>query len=176
MDKSFEDLLVELLPRMRRFALTLAGNIDEADDLVQHACEKALSKQHQWQEGTRLDSWLYKILQNRHIDNKRRPAQKVVSIDQSALLEVDDPASENAAEAGDMLVKATRMIDLLPDEQRTVMLLVAVEGYSYLEVADLLNIPKGTVMSRLFRARNKLLSLTSDDPATSSVAIRGDYE
>lgn len=72
MTQDFCSQLVALLPRLRRFALGLTANREEADDLVQAACEKALAKQHQWQSGTRLDSWMYRIIQTQRIDHLRR--------------------------------------------------------------------------------------------------------
>jgi len=162
MKTAFRDQLEALLPRLRRFALGLTADPDEADDLVQAACERALRKQHQWQPGTRLDSWMYRIIQTLRIDGLRRDKHKPTSIEAMELPEQADGQSEGRAEREDLLTKAAAMIEALPDEQRAVMLLVVVEEKPYAEVAELLGVPKGTVMSRLFRARSRLQALLQE--------------
>ncbi len=153
MTLDFRSQLVALLPRLRRFALGLTASREEADDLVQAACEKALTKQHQWQPGTRLDSWVYRIIQTQRIDHLRRAKHAPVSLDDGALPEREDAHSAERAENEDLLQHTLKALEQLPEEQRVVMMLVVVEGYSYREVAEQLGIPHGTVMSRLARAR-----------------------
>jgi RNA polymerase sigma-70 factor (ECF subfamily) len=147
---------VSLLPGLRRFATGLTGSLSEADDLVQQSCEKALRKQHQWQPGTRLDSWMYRIIQTTWIDQTRRQRSDTVSLEAEEIPEAPDRRSENVAENNNMLDRVSQVLDLLPEDQRVVMLMIAVEGRSYQEVSDTLEVPKGTVMSRLYRARSRV--------------------
>jgi RNA polymerase sigma-70 factor (ECF subfamily) len=148
--------LVALLPRLRRFAATLTGGAGDADDLVQDAIERALRKRHLWVPGTRLDSWIFKIMQNAWIDTVR--ARRVR---QTAPLDVDgfDPPGvdgRTAMEAHLTLARTRAVLARLPAEQAAVVALVLVEGYTYREAADILGVPEGTVTSRLFRARTAL--------------------
>lgn len=159
MTADFSDELVALLPRLRRFALTLTGDLDRADDLVQQGCEKALLKQDQWQEGTRLDSWMYRILQNQHIDNLRGQGRRSAHLHEDSVGELADNESAALPERENMLGVVSNLIHELPEEQRTVMLLVAVEEHSYREAAEILEIPVGTVMSRLARARTRIMKM-----------------
>jgi RNA polymerase sigma-70 factor (ECF subfamily) len=146
--------LVALLPRLRRFASGLAGSAEDGDDLVQSACERALRRLDQFQPGTRLDSWMYRIVQNLWIDQQRaRRARPETGMEPSDLegMAVGDAARE----IDSRLTMATvrRAVGNLPGEQRAVLLLVCVEGLSYKAAAEVLEIPLGTVMSRLARAR-----------------------
>ncbi|TGN40411.1 RNA polymerase sigma factor [Marinobacter confluentis] len=170
MSEDISEQLVSLLPKLRRFATGLTGNLSDADDLVQQSCEKALRKQHQWQPGTRLDSWMYRIIQTTWIDQKRRQRSDTVSLDAEAVPETRDPRSEKAAENQNMLDRVSQVLKLLPEEQRVIMLLIAVEGRSYQEVSDMLELPKGTVMSRLYRARSRVQAElgSSDGPGQGS--------
>ena len=146
--------LVALLPRLRRFAYGLTGSLDEGDDLVQSACERALTRLDQFEPGTRLDSWMYRIVQTVWIDRMRarrsRPETAMDSIDIEPLA-VGDHARE--ADARLALSGVRRAVSALPEEQREVLLLVCVEGAAYKEAAAILGLPIGTVMSRLARAR-----------------------
>jgi RNA polymerase sigma-70 factor (ECF subfamily) len=148
--------LVALIPRLRRFGYALTGSREDGDDIVQVALERALSRLHQWQPGTRLDSWLFRIAHNAWIDEvrarKRRGAS--VDLDNAPQLEGDDGRTLAAARLDLAQVRAA--ISTLPEEQRAVLALVAIEGLSYQEAADALEIPIGTVMSRLARARMAL--------------------
>lgn len=145
--------LVALQPRLRRFAYGLTGSLDEADDLVQAAYERALARLDQWQLGTRLDSWMYRIVQSIRLN--RLDAQRV----RGSHLEPSDPDllvgsdGRRETEAQLTLDAVSRIIWRLPEEQRVVLLLVAVEGLSYKDVAEVLDLPVGTVTSRLARAR-----------------------
>lgn len=170
-DPAIQAELVALLPRLRRFARGLAGVPDQADDLVQAACEKALSRIHQWTPGTRLDSWMFRIVQTTWLDQKR--AQKVRTgegrVDADSPLVEAELSVDGAREMESHITydAVRRAMATLPDEQRAVMMLVCVEGQSYKEAADTLAIPIGTVMSRLSRARAALGRLVGE-PATES--------
>jgi len=146
--------LVGLLPRLRRFAYGLTGSLEDGDDLVQGACERALRRLDQFQPGTRFDSWMYRIVQNLWIDQRRarqvRPEAGMEPADLEALAVGD---AERELDARLALTNVQRAVTKLPDEQRTILLLVCVEGLSYKAAAEVLEIPLGTVMSRLARAR-----------------------
>lgn len=155
MGDSFRTQMIELLPRLRRFALGLTADPHAADDLVQAGCEKALARRHQWQEGTRLDSWMYKIMQNLWIDQKRRNAGMIEADDEMQHLP-DERDFDRAIEAQLTLEQVTRAMGALPPAMRSVLALVCIEGLSYKDAADVLEVPIGTVMSRLARARQEL--------------------
>jgi RNA polymerase sigma-70 factor (ECF subfamily) len=146
--------LVGLLPRLRRFAYGLTGSPADGDDLVQSACERALGRLDQFQPGTRFDSWMYRIVQNIWIDQQRarqsRPEAGVEPADLEALAVGD---AERELDSRFVLASVQRAVAELPEEQRTILLLVCVEGLSYKAAAEVLDIPLGTVMSRLARAR-----------------------
>jgi RNA polymerase sigma-70 factor (ECF subfamily) len=148
----FSDQLIAVLPRLRRFARGLAGSAAEADDLVQAACERALARQHQFQEGTRFDSWMFRIVQTIWIDQIR--AREVRKEDREVAegrLGSDEPVRR--VEARLALEEVRRAVDRLPPDQRTALLLVTVDGLSYKEAAEVVRVPVGTIMSRLARAR-----------------------
>lgn len=155
-DVSISDGLVALLPRLRRFASALTGAGAEADDLVQDTLERALRKRHLWQPGTRLDSWAFRIMQNAWIDTVRaRRVRATASIDVDGF---DAPGVDGRAQmdAHLTLARVNAVMARLPQEQRVVVALVLVEGFSYREAAEILHVPEGTVTSRLFRARTAL--------------------
>src|SRR5208283_2361785 len=152
MSGSFNDQLIAVLPRLRRFARGLTGSAVEADDLVQAACERALSRAHQFQEGTRFDSWMFRIVQTIWIDQIRaREVRKESSDLGEDRLGSDEPARR--IEARLALAEVRRAVDRLPPDQRTALLLVTVDGLSYKEAAEVVQVPVGTIMSRLARAR-----------------------
>ena len=151
--------MIALLPRLRRFALGLTGRPDDADDLVQAACERALSRLHQWQPGTRLDSWMYRIVQTTFIDEMRKRKVRGVPVDLEAAGDVSGADGRSTVDARLTLASVRRAITQLPEEQRAVLLLVTVEGLSYRDAAESLGIPQGTLMSRLARARLRLHDL-----------------
>ena len=155
-DQAFRKELVDLLPRLRRFARALAGQPDRADDLVQAACEKALTKSHQWRPGTRLDSWMYRILQTTWLDDRRASAFRLSHLEEVDIDSVADHGAVRRLEARTTLAAVRQAVRALPDPQRAVLGLVCVEGLSYREAADVLGVPVGTVMSRLARARLSL--------------------
>lgn len=145
---------------MRRFAIGLAGHPADGDDLCQMTIERALSRREQWQEGTRLDSWAYRIMRNIWIDESRaRQRRGQTFIDEEAgLLVGADGAQEARIELGDIDRAMTR----LPEEQREAVLLVMVEGYSYKEAAEIVGCPVGTLNSRLVRGRDALMALLGE--------------
>lgn len=156
-DESLERQIVSLLPRLRRFAMSLTGNIYDADDLVQDTVERALKNIEGFHAGTRLDSWMYRIAQNLFIDGvrQRRRRKTVPDSEADGELHID---GARAAEARLMLAQASRAMLNLPEDQRIVASLVLVEGFGYQETADILNVPIGTVTSRLARARQALMA------------------
>lgn len=148
----FGDQLIAVLPRLRRFARGLTGSAVEADDVVQAACERALARQHQFQEGTRFDSWMFRIVQTIWIDQIRsRDVRKEGGEIIEERLGSDEPVRR--VEARLALDEVRRAVDRLPPDQRTALLLVTVDGLSYKEAADVAGVPIGTIMSRLARAR-----------------------
>lgn len=163
MDTSFQRDLVRLVPRMRRFALSLTNSQADADDLVQSACEKALVNKASFKAGTRMDSWLYRIIQNHWIDNRRRLKTRNEEVDAMEIELGDDGKSASAPTARLMLNKVQSAMSELPDDQRVVLSLIAIEGHSYREAAEMLDISIGTVMSRLSRARAKLAPLARSE-------------
>lgn len=144
-----------MLPRLRRFAIGLAGHPADGDDLCQMTIERALSKRRQWQEGTRLDSWMYRIMRNIWIDESRaRKRRSETFVGEEAGLAV---GGEGAQEAHVELGNVERAMAVLPDEQREAVLLVMVEGFGYREAAEIVGCPVGTLNSRLVRGRDALI-------------------
>ena len=156
MKPEFANDLVRLVPRLRRFALGLCGNGADADDLVQAACERALANADAFVAGSRMDSWMYRIVQNLWLDSRRRLKVRGTPVDPVEAGLDDSGLGARAAEGRMLLSQVFGQMDRLPEGQRTVLTLVAVEGLSYREVADVLDIPIGTVTSRLVRAREAL--------------------
>ncbi|WP_371225220.1 RNA polymerase sigma factor [Roseovarius sp. 2305UL8-3] len=157
MTDRFRQDLVALVPKLRRFALSLTGNTADADDLVQSACVKALRNAGQFQEGTRMDSWMYRIIQTLWIDDRRRAKVQGAKVDPEEAGLSDGGKSARLPEDRMMLNMARNAMNNLPDKQRAVLSLVAIEGLSYKDTAEVLDVPLGTVMSRLARAREALL-------------------
>lgn len=149
--------LVALVPKLRRFALSLVGNPQDADDLVQAACEKALRNVDQFRAGTRMDSWMYRIVQNLWLDGKRRDRTRGTAINPEDAFLSDEGKAARLPEDRMMLAQVRASMATLPAGQREVLALIAIEGLSYKEAAEVLDVPVGTVMSRLSRAREALL-------------------
>lgn len=157
-------LLPELLPRLWAFALRLACDRHDAEDLVQRACVRALERAHQLQNGTTPLSWLFAIVHSTWIDELRARAvrsRSSIEWDDEVLDRVADP-SASTPEQQMMNAQIVDAVQQLSDAQRAVMLLVAVEGLSYSEAAAVLDVPIGTVMSRLSRARQAIGALFGD--------------
>lgn len=152
--------LVGLLPRLRRFALTLTRNGSDADDLVQEACARAILKSALWDGQGRIESWLYTLMRNIWVDELRkrrvRCGSGTVDAGEAATLTID-PAGEKSVYARQL----QRMILSMPEGLSAVFVLVNVEGHSYKEAAAILGIPIGTVMSRLSTARLKLAAMVA---------------
>jgi len=147
--------LVGLLPKLRRFAVTLTGDLAEADELVQSVCQRGIAKFHLWNSGGRLESWLYTMARHQWVDEARRhklrPAAKGNAVEQG---EPTSATHLNLVEAGE----AHRLVTSLPEGLASVFLLVDVEGHSYKQAADVLGIPLSAVTSRLSSARLYLAS------------------
>ncbi|MFA5950550.1 MAG: RNA polymerase sigma factor [Hyphomicrobium sp.] len=162
--------MIELLPRLRRFAFALTGDMDKADDLVQDTCERALAHLDQWKPGTKLDSWMYRIAQNLWLDQHR--ARKVRR-DQAPLEEAEHVTGSDGrtvTESRMTLAAVNEGISRLPPEQQVLVAMVCVEGLSYKEAASILEVPIGTVMSRLARARQALYAAITEGSASVAVA------
>jgi RNA polymerase sigma-70 factor (ECF subfamily) len=160
--------LVGYLPKLRRFAYGLTGSIDEGDDLLQSACERALARTDQFEPGTRFDSWMYRILQTLWIDRLRSRKRSLAVADSEALERYPGGDVAVETEARMTLAQVRREIARLVPEQRSVLLLVSVEGLSYREAAEVLGVPIGTVMSRLARARLSLGRALSEEPSAEA--------
>ena len=153
----FGEELVKLLPQMRRFARGLARDAADGDDLCQATIERALKASHQWQEGSRLDAWVYRIMRNMWIDQTRASGRRSQTF-------APQEAGDNIGTAGDAAIEATvelgnveRAMSRLPAEQREAVLLVLVEGFAYKEAAEIIGCPMGTLTSRLLRGREALM-------------------
>jgi len=147
------DLLVVQIPRLRRYARALAGDAVRADDLVQDCLARALPRLDQWQAGTDMRAWLFTILHNLFVNECRRQGRQP---DIAALVESAVPGRCDNADEDVRLCELQSGLQRLPPEQREVVLLVSIEGLSYRQVARVLGIPVGTVMSRLHRGRQAL--------------------
>jgi RNA polymerase sigma-70 factor (ECF subfamily) len=144
--------------------------MEEGDDLVQAACERALSKAHQFDPDTRLEAWVYTIMKSIRIDGLRR--HREIAMDQDLLMNYPGGDAAADTESRIRLAEVRKLIATLPEEQRVVLLLVSVEGMKYREVAAVLGCPIGTVMSRLSRARLALgAALASDRSQGGKVVI-----
>ncbi|MCB5176043.1 RNA polymerase sigma factor [Microvirga lenta] len=152
--------LVALLPRLRRFALVLCRSPSLADDLVQGACERALANADTWEPGTRFDAWVFRILRNHWIDQLRRSKAEGMTEDVTEQKQIIGDSGEGPVLSRLLLAEVQRAIDAMPQEQREVLVLVCVEELAYREAAEVLGVPIGTVMSRLARARKRLVEMT----------------
>lgn len=162
MDDRIEQEMIALLPRLRRFAYSLTGSWPDADDLAQATCVRAIDRLEQWELGTRLDSWMYRIAQNLHRNELRAGRVRAAH-----LREVDADAVDAIAASRPIdqlaLGELDRALARLPAEQRAVLLLVTVEGQTYQEVAAVMGISPGTVASRIARARASLSAMMEDE-------------
>ena len=157
--------IVDLLPRLRRLARVLARDPVDADDLVQATVERALVHQDQWRPGTRLDSWMFRIMKNAWIDESRSRNRrgKVFAPEEHG----DGVGLDGAAAMEERLAASDvqKAMARLPDEQRLAVALVLVDGLSYKEAAEVLEVPQGTLTSRLVRGRMALLAQLDGDAA-----------
>jgi RNA polymerase sigma-70 factor (ECF subfamily) len=152
----FEKTLIALMPNLYRFALRLSRRQDLAEDLVQVTLERALSARATLDPDTRLEPWLIRILRNAFIDTTRRAQTRGTEVDITDTPEAVTVDGRQVTEAALMLDATERALDTLPPDQREVLLLVCYQELTYAEAAEVLDIPVGTVMSRLARARAAL--------------------
>ncbi len=164
----FHSRLEEQLPRLRRYARALTRDTHRADDLVQDTLVRALAKQHLWQTGTNLRAWLFTLMHNQHVNDVRRSNRDGGNIDvadmASVLVAITDPT------ASCQLRELERALARLPLEQREAILLVGLEGLRYDEAAAILEVPIGTVRSRLSRGREALRKLMGMEDAPAAAA------
>lgn len=158
------------IPRLRRYARALTRDVSAADDLVQDCLTRALSKVHLWQEGTDLRAWLFTILHNQYVNHVRRAVREgaAVGLSETEPNLTSAPNQTKRLELRDL----ERAMAKLPDEQRAVLLLVGLEGMRYEEVAAVLDVPVGTVRSRLSRGREMLRQLMGLNPDAPEPAQR----
>ena len=155
-DEAVRREMVEILPRLQRFGCALTGTIDEGNDLVQEACTRALLRIEQWQPGTRLDSWMFRIIHNIWRDRLRAAKVRGTHVDIDDIHTLSGVDGRTVLEERSDLAVVMKGIENLPEEQKVLIALICVDGLSYKEAADIVDIPIGTVMSRLARARKTL--------------------
>jgi RNA polymerase sigma-70 factor (ECF subfamily) len=164
----FARLLEAQLPRLRRYARALTRDPSRADDLIQDTLVRALAKQHLYQDGTNLRAWLFTLMHNQHVNNARRNIREDNSLDVDTvaahLVAVTDPTASR------QLRELDEAIGKLAMEQRQVILLIGLEGMSYEETAAILDVPIGTVRSRLSRGREALRRLMGMDEDEAELA------
>lgn len=161
------DQVTTHLPSLRRYARVLTGDAWAADDLVQDTLERACRKWLLWRSGTDLRAWLFTVMHNLYL-NQRRANASMQWVDLDAIATLEAPA-QPLDEAHDL----ERCLQRIPAEQRAVLLLVVLEDLSYSDVAHVLQIPVGTVMSRLSRARHRLKDLMSTSTTTVPTEVHG---
>jgi len=164
--KNIQEIIVEILPRLRRYAIALTKSQVDADDLVQETCWRALSKADQWDPSQELGRWVFGIAHNAWVSEIRKRKVRtgtgaVPSEDSCGAFSESLIAKENADDVAS-LNDVLRVVLSLPEAQSVTLLLVAAEGFTYREVADHLNIPVGTVMSRISKARQEVKRLLQE--------------
>jgi len=167
-NSAFQQELVRVVPRLRRFAYALTGSEDAGDDLVQSACERALRNSDSFQAGTRLDSWMYRIIQNLWLDDRRKQKVRGTQIDTENAMLSDQGTEARRLDDRVTLAQVRIAVEALPEDQRSVLVLVAIEGMNYREAAKILGIPVGTIMSRLSRARDKLIDIMESSASSGN--------
>jgi RNA polymerase sigma-70 factor, ECF subfamily len=166
-ESSLRDDLVAAIPNMRAFAISLCGNRDRADDLVQEALVKAWNHLDSFEVGTNLKAWLFTILRNAYFSELRKTKREVADSEGQIAARVAVPAEQLAhLELNDL----SNALAKLPADQREALILVGAEGFSYEDAASISGCAVGTVKSRVNRARSKLAELmaTHDDEAPAS--------
>lgn len=160
--------LEHCIPALRRYAYSLFYKQDEADDLVQDCLERALKKQNLWQPGSSLRAWLFTMQHNLYINQLKK-----LNRQPQMTAKIEELQHNLEPHKTDVLVHDIELcMQQLPDDQRQVLLLVTVEGFSYKEVGKIMNIPLGTVMSRLSRARKTLQALMNGETIPSKPELR----
>ena len=157
--------IAALLPRLRRFARTIVYHREDADDLVQIAVERALARSAQWQADTRLDSWIFRIMKNAWIDEVRSCIRRDNLF---APEEAGEHVGDQAAEAQQQRMAIEKAVGMLSEEHRVVVALVLVDGMPYKEASEVLEIPMGTLTSRLVRARAAFQEILSGQKRTAT--------
>jgi RNA polymerase sigma-70 factor (ECF subfamily) len=161
-DPRVEAEMIALLPRLKRFAYALTGTWADAEDLVQDTCARACDRLDQWEAGTRLDSWMYRIAQNLHRNALRQGRARMNHL---RIAHPDEIGAESIGAASDRAIDRLELSRVgtwmarLPPEQRAALILVGIEGRGYHEAADILGISPGTVASRISRARSALAGM-----------------
>jgi RNA polymerase sigma-70 factor (ECF subfamily) len=158
--------IAELIPRLRRYARALTGERAAADDLVQDTLERAWRKLALWRPGSDLRAWLFTIMHNVHANQVRGRRPVAQSLDDTEGL----AGPSNVAQASD-LIDLEHALVRLPEDQRAVLLLVGLEQFSYQEAAGVLGVPIGTVMSRLYRARERMKELLDGSVPAQSLRV-----
>jgi RNA polymerase sigma-70 factor, ECF subfamily len=151
--------IVALLPRLRRFGRTVTRSVADADDLVQIAIERALLRYQQWRPESSFEGWMFGIMRNAWIDEVRSRRRRS---DVFAPEEAGEHVGDSSHDSHVRLLAVQQALGELPDEQRLVVALVLIEGLSYQEAADVLQVPIGTVTSRLARGREALQAKLGD--------------
>jgi RNA polymerase sigma factor (sigma-70 family) len=167
----FSRLMEAEIPRLRRYARALTRDEVNADDLVQECLVRGLAKQHLWAEGTDLRAWLFTLMHNQYVNVVRRGVREgaAVEISETEPSLTRAPNHDHQLELRDL----DRALALLPEEQRSVILLIGLEGMAYETAADVLGVPVGTVRSRLSRGRDalrRLMGIVPDDRANARMA------
>lgn len=165
--------LIELIPRMRRFATGLSGSIDRADELVQAACERLLRRKNDLRADTRLDSWLYQVIRNLHIDGIRAQSVRDRGAEEIRRTSQLYAVGRNPMEGKLRLGEVNQAMQALSEEHRAALMLICVEGLSYREAAEVLDVPMGTVTSRLVRARKALIALLGEEEGSLDLGVSG---
>lgn len=164
--EEFNTALVATIPRIRRFCYALTGSMADADDLLQATVERALKKQDLFEAGTELDRWLYRMCRNIWIDEMRSRKSK------GDVVEFDEQLAPTTGGEGSMMSRLTlsevrKAMATLSDTHREVLALIGMEGLTYKEAAETLELPIGTIMSRLARARAQLVQAMELDGGTA---------
>lgn len=148
--------IIAALPRLRRFCQSMAGTPADGDDLMQSTVERALTRSDQFRAGTRVDSWMFRIAQNLHIDNVRSSRRRGTAVPVEDIHDLAGDDGRVLTESRNELAAVQRALGTVSDDQRAAFLLVIVEGLSYREAAEALEVPLGTIMSRIARARARI--------------------
>jgi RNA polymerase sigma-70 factor (ECF subfamily) len=163
----FATQAMQYIPRLRRYARALTGDTSAADDLVQDALERALVKRNLWREGTDLRAWLFTVMHNVFVNQVRSAAaSRTIQLDE-VMADRPQPQSTDRLEIRDL----DAALQMLPEEQRAVVLLVGLEQMTYDEASGVLGVPIGTVMSRLSRGRERLRRLMQGLPETAPLKV-----
>lgn len=173
-DQPVRQALVRFLPRLRRFCLALTASPADADDLCQSTCERAITRMDRWVPGTRLDSWLYRMAQNLHKNAARDRTNRLRILEERAET-LPDGGDQPASSADNIeAIHMRRHMLALPKVQREVLVLICVEGHSYKECAELLDLSPATVTNRLFQARMSLRQAMETEARQENAPKRDD--